>query len=378
MENTRDSLRNLYEQMGEKAFAAKTINLINEDKITEYNFSLKALWEAMDKPKLSTSRLIESRVYDEEELSEALESSAFPKITGALINKVVSAAYDKEYGIGMQLVDVVPSSQKDEVIVGFAEDNTLQEVPEGMPYQEGSITEKYHKIRNRKFGRVIGLTEEMVKFDQTNQMITRAKRVGEAAKAKQERIIMDAVLENVSTGQYAAWRPNGTATTLYSSTSNDPFSSGTLDNLGGEALLDETDIATAITLAAQFQDENGDPIMWNPKVLLVPMALEGIGRQIVYSGQSIKLTLPGGVFAPYQGMILLSSPYIDQLISATAWYIGDFQKEFIYTEVFPLQVFQAKVGNEDEFNRDIIFRFKARFMGGCGAVSNRYVVKGNV
>ena len=378
MEPIRDGLKNLYEQMGEKKFAVRVVNLITEGKINADNFSLKALHEAMGRPNLHVAQMIESRATTEAEFFEALDSTAFPKITGALINKVVQDAYDKEYGVGMSLVQKISSTNREETIVGFAEDNTLEEVPENMPYQEGSITEKYHLIRNRKFGRIVSLSEEMVKFDQTGQMITRAMRVGEAAKAKQESIIMNAVLEISSTGRYASWRPGGTATTLYSSTSNDPYSSGTLDNLGANALLDETDITAAIALAGQFQDENGDPIAWNPKQLFVPKALEGIARQVAFGGQSKILTIPAGVMNPYAGMMdVAASPYVDQLKAPTAWFIGDFKKQFVYTEVFPLGVFQAKAGNEQEFDRDTIFRYKARLMGGCGAVTNRFVIQGN-
>jgi len=373
----KDSLTNLYEQMGEKKFAVRVVNLISEGKINAENFSLKALHEAMGKPNLHVAQMIESRTTTEAEFFEALDSTAFPKITGALINKVVQDAYDKEYGIGDQLVTKIASSQRDETIVGFAEDNTLEEVPENMPYQEGAITEKYHNIRNRKFGRIVSLSEEMVKFDQTGQMITRAKRVGEAAKAKKESIIMNAVLEIADSGLYASWRPGGTSTTLYSATSNDPYSTGTLDNLGSETLLDETDITVIIGMAGQFQDENGDPIAWTPKTILVPMALDGLARQVAYGKFAKFATGPSAVPNPYAGMMnVLASSYVDQLKSATAWFMGDFEKEFVYTEVFPLQVFQAKAGNEQEFERDTIFRYKARLMGGCGAVTNRYVIQG--
>ena len=62
------------------------------------------------------------------------------------------------------------------------------------------------------------------------------------------------------------------------------------------------------------------------------------------------------------------------LFRSAYWYLGDPKKQFVYTEVFPLQVFQAKKGNDQEFERDVLFRFKSRFMGGCGAVTNRYVM----
>ena len=376
----RDSLKSLYEKHGEKRFAAEVVNLINTDVITESNFSLGALWSAMGEPSLRPNPInMSSKVTESDfDIEEALDSTAFPKITGALINKVVQAAYELEYGVADQLVTKIPSSVKDETIVGFSEDAGMQEIEEGMPYQEGSLSEKYHKIYNRKFGRVISLTEEMVKFDQTGQMIRRAKMIGEAAKSKKERIILDAVLGLVTSGNNASWRPAGSAVTLYSDTSADPYSDDTQDNLGGITLADETDLDEANALFGAFTDEYGLPMIITPKILLTGMALRGTANKICYSGQSVVATAPVGSNNLYTGTQTLATSFIDSLVSATAWFYGDFKKQFVYTDVFPLQVLQAKAGNEKEFENDIVLRFKARFMGGAGAVSNRYVIKGNV
>jgi hypothetical protein len=376
----RDSMRSLYQTYGEKRFAVEMINLINEADTKPESFSIGALWDAMGKPSLKNRDINLSRkvTVEDFDIEEAMDSTAFPKITGALINKVVQEAYMMETGIGDQLVTKIPSSVKEETIVGFSEDMGLQEVEESMAYEEGSLGEKYHKINNRKFGRIISLTEEMVKFDQTGQLIMRAKRIGEAAKAKYERIIMDGVLGLVTSGINASWRPAGSAATLYSSTSTDPYSSATLDNLGSDALADETDLQAALTLAAQFTDENGLPIMFSPKILLTATALKSIAYKICYSGQSVLASTPSGTANMFNGTQALSTSLIDQLVSATAWFYGDFKKQFVYTDVMPLQVLQAKAGNEKEFENDVVLRFKARLMGGCGAISNRYVIKGNV
>jgi len=373
----RDSMKALYESGGEKKFAIAMINNINEGKIKTDSISLKALWEAMGEPPLKQDSLVGTRKVGEVDFSEAMASSAFPKITGALINKKVQEGYDLEYGIGDQLVMVVPSSVKDETMVGFGDDMVMKEVVEGVDYEEGSITEKYHKIKNTKKGRIISLTEEMVRFDQTGQMLLRAQRLGEAAKSDREKTIMNAVLELTSTGLLAAWRPGGTATTLYSSTSTDPYTTATLNNLGSEGLADETDLDKAMALFAQFTDEQGLPMRVTPKILLTAMSLKGVANKIVNSGQAVILTGPAGVANIYTGMQALDTTFIDQQLAATAWFIGDFKKQFVYTEVWPLSTFQQGRDSEQAFNADVVARYKVSYYGGCGAVSNRYVVKGN-
>jgi len=371
-------LQELREADGDKKFTAQMVNFINEGKIPTHEFSLLGLWEACGRPRLAPDRQVYSGkiTEDDVELEEALDSSIFPKITGALINKIVQEAYTLEYGVGDSLVRVLPSSLKEETLVGFSEDMELKEVGEGMDYEESSIGEKYHKVKNRKFGRLISLTEEMVKFDQTGQMILRAQRIGEAARYKHEEIILTAVLGLTNTGEYAAWRPAGTAATLYSNTSTDPYSSATLDNLIVDTLVDETDLDAAITNFAGFTDEKGKYIHVEPKVLLTARALEGVAAKILRSGQSVQLTIPAGTTSIWSGRVApKSTSWIDNKKGSAYWWIGDFVKQFVLTQVFPLQVMQAKAGNEKEFERDIIYRWKARLMEGCGAVTNRFVIE---
>jgi len=381
MIRVRDSLRNVYESYPtERDFGRHMVRLIEQGQFDQNEADIinqlpSAMGLKLESEISNFARFSADALFPEQEVREALSSSAFPKISSALINRVVQQAYQKSTGQAMGLVTVIPSSQKDDTIVGFGEDMTPQEVPEGMSYQEGSITEKNHKIRNRKWGRIISLTAEMIKFDQTGQMIARARRIGESTRAKQERLIWDAIIEFASTGLYASWRPNGTATTLYSNTSNDPFTGGTLDNQITDVLTDETDITPAFALFGGYTDENGDPMVINPDTILVPIALNSIASGIVGSNQNVKLTSPAGIKNIYSGMNVVATPYIDQLASATRWYIGEFKKQFVYTEVFPFQVEQAKAGNDQEFERDVINRFKAGFMGGAGAVTNRYVIE---
>lgn len=365
--------RQRFEKDGEIKFANGMINLINEGKVNAENFSLRGLWEAMNRPALG-HRFDLGRFLTETELKEAMDSSAFPKITGALINKTIQDAYEMFPAVGDQLVTVLPSSVKDETIVGLTSADVLEEVIEGGSYEEGAYGEKFHKIRNRKFGKIISLTEEMVKFDQTGQMVMRARNIGSNARAKREEIILDAIIENASTGAYASWRPGGTSTVLYHASSNDPYTSGTLTTLIADVLADETDIDAAFAEFASMTDEDGQPIYINPTHILTALTLSSVAQKIMGSQGSVK-TLSSGVINVYAGrFIALVSPYIDSKKAATFWYIGDFKRQFIYTEVFPVQTFQDKPGNDAQFVRDELYRFKTRFMGGCGAITNRYVI----
>jgi len=134
----RDSMKALFESGGEKRFAMSMINGIYEGKISVDDINITSLWKAMGEPSLKPDNVIGNRLIKQTDFAEALSSSAFPKVTGALISKKVQDAYDLEYGIGDQLVTKISSSVKDETIVGFGADNAMKEVQEGIGYEEGT------------------------------------------------------------------------------------------------------------------------------------------------------------------------------------------------------------------------------------------------
>lgn len=371
-------MRDVCLREGELKFSNLMIRLIKEGGINASNFSLGGLYKALGEPDLKDGNHQRDLMsfLRESDLRESMDSSAFPKITGALINTMVQEGYGLAASVGEQLVTTLPSKVRDDTIVGFSSADQVEEVIEGGPYAEGSYAEKYHKIRNRKFGRIIGLTVEMIRMDQTGQMIMRAREIGEKAKAKHEEIIMKAICEYASTGEYASWRPKGTATALYSDTSTDPYSSATLDNAIADALSDETDIDSALAQFETFKDETGDYLMVTPTHLLCAPGKLGKAMKIANSTIYTVSQSPAGVPKPnIYNYTPVASPWVHALLGANYWLYGEFRKQFVKTEVLPLETFQERAGNSAEFERDVLYRYKTRLMIGCGAVTNRYVVR---
>ena len=83
------------------------------------------------------------------------------------------------------------------------------------------------------------------------------------------------------------------------------------------------------------------------------------------------------------GLRAVSSPFLDaaqgadQWDDASDWLIGDFKRQFIYKEIWPLQTFRAPAQNDEDFERDIVARFKVREYGDVQATDHRLVVKVN-
>jgi len=351
------ALKDLIEQAGNAGAVQVIREAFAEGKLKPEDFSLREIWEACEGGR---------------SVQEAVTSDLFPKITGELINAKVVAAYEAAPIIGNKLVTEVPSKLKTETVTGFESIDTPDEVPEGAPYAEAEFGEKYVTIDNKKYGRIVSITEEMIHFDQTGQVLARAQRIGEKAALYKEKLI----LEKVQDVNSDAFKPNGVATALYR-TSESSLDDGTTLRINSKSStpFGESGMEDAWKLMQKMEDENGDPIFINPMNLtvLVPADLWVPAQQLAKSTQTPEsaenaINVFAGTFTP------LTSYYITKQ-SATTWYVGDFKQDFWWLTVWPLQTLAAKPGSTAEFEKDIKARFKVRFFGGCGAIDYRHSFK---
>ena len=194
-----DELRSLIEARGgEEGFQRFLEEVITPDanghaEMRPEDFSFRALYEAF-------------------RTSEQATTGAFTKATGALINRKTIEGYDSVTTISEQLVEVVPSNVYVETLVGFNSLEKLETVREAMPYGDSGFAEKWVQVTNTKFGRIISITMETLRFDQTGQILTRAKRLGRRAVEHREEKRIRAIIE-----ADAVYFPLGTSTTLYAS-----------------------------------------------------------------------------------------------------------------------------------------------------------------
>ena len=349
-------------------------------------FSIRALWEALVGPCESTLGFVQDQMgYVEMPLREEVTSGAFPSAVGQLINARVIQGYEDNAGfIGSELVEVVPSKLRGERFVGFTTLQGPKVVEEGETYQDSSFAEKFVGSRETKRGRILSISEEAIHFDQTGQILSRAQNLGQAMLQDREFRIVRGVID-ADSGE-ALYAPGGTAEQLYSTGNNNLLTTNT-------PLVDWTDIQEAMAHHAlnTTDDRQADdalaaqPIVWMPRIILTAMELQGTVLRIVNATETRhNNTIAGNtaqVLAP--GLRSLSSPIIDQATDgdqwddASDWLIGDFKRQFAYKEIWPIQTFRAPAQNEEQFERDIVARFKVREYGDIIAVDERFVVKVN-
>lgn len=347
------ALRDVLESQGEQMAVEVVRNLLKTKKVRPEDFSIREIWEACH-PGMG-------------DIHEAIVSSAFPKLTGELINSKLIAAYDAQPGIGDMLVTTVPSNVQNETIAGMTATESLEELGEGQEVAGSTFTEKYVTAQNKKYERRIDVTEETIMFDKTGQILTRANTLGANAKRYRERIILRGAQDLDSD----VWRPSGSPTALYSTTNGNlvatnPFGESGMEGLRRAAQIMKDDSISAGADNYIFVDVNNLDV-------LVPVELEVEAWQLANSAKTPETNENAENF--FKGRFkAMSSPFITAA-SATTWYAGNFKDCFWWMEVWPIQTITLRPGSEMEYLREIKTSVKVRMFGSITCVEPRKVFK---
>lgn len=390
------NLKSLVESLGPEAFYHKICGLLNEKKITSDDFSYYELAEACGVlPQLRSLReftpTTESVPQLLSESNPGVGTNLFQVVTGELIGRKVIEGYEDDSGfVGDKLVAVMPSRLRSQKIAGFKALAGPTNVPEGHPYEESTFEEKYVTTEESKQGRILSINEELIAFDQTGEINRRAMALGYYLRQERERTIIRGVTDADAGSAKYVYRPSGTGQQLYKtdgSNRNWVGSGNTTSSSYNAAvpLADWTDVESVLSYrATEVKDDRIDgtarPVVAPVKQMLVPENLRGTARSIV---NSTEITVTSDVnetkFAnPIHNIAeVLSSPFIDEQggQALNDWYIGDFRRQFVWTEIWPVQTFLQRADSESAFDRDVVLRVKVRYYGGISAVDTVYVTK---
>ena len=387
------NLASLIESHGPEGFYHRVCSLLNEGQIAADDFSYRELADAcgvlsemsqLQRPDDSPGLLAES--------NPGVGTALFRTVTGELLGRKVLEGYNDESGfIGDRLVTTLPSRLRGQKLAGFRALAGPTDVAEGHPYEESNFSEKYVTTEESKQGRILSINEELIQFDQTGEINRRAMGLGHQLRLERERTIVRAVAD----ASRNVYRPSGQPTPLYAS-------NGSRRNVVGPGNTTSPDFASAVPLddwtaidrvlhyrATQVLDDRIDgqprPLVAPAKQLLVPESLRGTATSIVAAGEITRVTGEGETRTanPYQQTLeVLSSPFLDELAAepgsdfgTSDWLLGDFGRQFLWTEIWPVQTFLQRADSAAAFDRDVVLRVKARYFGGVSAVDTAYVTK---
>jgi hypothetical protein len=128
----------------------------------------------------------------------------------------------------------------------------------------------------------------------------------------------------------------------------------------------------------------GEPIMVEPRHLIVTKQLEQTARRII-SATEIRVIQSSAITEalqanPYSNKfdLVTSRQLAAQMATDTSWFLGDITKAFRYRVAEPINMQQAPAGNEAEFNRRIVSQFRVNERGAFYTVDPRFMVKSTV
>jgi hypothetical protein len=349
---------------------------LDDGKVKPEQLSIREMFETFVAPQIEANgKKFDLRTSDFAEVREEMVSSMFPYATGKLIHPAIIEQYEVDLANIRQLVREVKSDRRVEDIVGFSDGDRPRHVEEGQPYPEAQMTEKRAQITNHKFGQGMGLTVEMVRFDQTDEVINRAKDTGTFIADLLEEFICYRLadtawseLQEGSTSQ--AFIYGGTQAAIYSN-DHSAVDTQTNDNLVAAAA---PSIASALTMTqalAAMKTEKGRPARVRPRIVFGhTQSADTLHR--FFNEQDFN---PGSANLDvniYKGVYqIVTSQFFP---STTNWFMGDPAKQFRLQWVWEPNT-NVVAGDP---KRDILTSFYTSMYCGVGATDYRHVAKNPV
>lgn len=372
-------LRRQVELLGVKKASGMLTEGLNSDQLVPEDFSIADLFEHLVPDGREVIRLMR----DGQSLfeNEAVSTGNFNVIMSNLVLAKVMEAYQQEEFVFSNIVPTLPARFRDGEIIASATGigDAAQIVKEGDLYPYVGLTDDWLRTpAPKKRGFIVPVTKETILYDQTGTVYQRASAVGEWMGVSKENRLIDAFIdENTTAHRYR--RRDRAAIASYGDNAGDHD----FDNLAGSnTLADWTDIDTAEQLGdAMIDPMTGEPIVVDFSDLVVARQLKATAERIVnateirytVSGAETQTLAPNPVRGKYR--VITSRRIGARLATDTHWFLGNIAKTIAYMQSDPIQVLQAPVNSEAEFERDIVSRFKVSEMGAAVVMNPRYTVK---
>lgn len=315
------------------------------------------------------------------EAGDAVNTAAFSNITGQIVYNAIMEAFTSEAFVFSPVIRTIQTSFNGEKIAGITRMGDRAEVvTEGMPYPNVGVGEDWIETPvTTKRGMIVPLTKEAIFFDRTGLIVQRCAEVGEWLGINKEKRVINCIIdENVTAHRYK-WK--GTTYATYQTTT--PWDNVT----ASAALTDWTDIDEAEqTLSGILDPNTGEPIVNMPRDLIVTRQnlykakyiLNATEIRVGDGASSTTQTIASNPMAGNGYRILSSQLLAAQMATDTTYYLGDISKAFAYMQNWGLTTVQAPANSEDEFNRDIVMKWKASERGATATLEPRVMNKSTV
>lgn len=394
--NNRE-LRRMAELDGVEVVASHIAETVEAGELRPHDFSFRGLFQALVTNRQGT--IVGNDVLEEccdprgpqkllSESAATVDTSHFANVSGLLTVREAMASYQSEEFVFTNMIRTMQSNKQLERMSGVSDlGDQAQIVAEGKSYPTAGITEDWIDLpRMLKRGFIVPVTKEAIFFDETANVLRQASDTGRAFGIGKEKRAIDCVIDENTTAHRYKWR--GTSYATYQTAT--PWINSATSN----GLVDWTDIDAVEQLFANMVDPNtGEPINVMANTLIVAPQLEATAMRILdalgiayhssgYPTNAAALATnapnPVGRSGSRYSMRyrIVSSRFLPgRLATDTNWFLCNPEKAFVYREGWAATPQQAPMNSEEEFNKDIAFRFKVSEMGAYAVIDPRYAAK---
>jgi hypothetical protein len=347
-------------------------------------FSIADLFESLVTDGRELRRLFNPQLGPTSILAEAagaVASSDFSSITGQIVYSMMMQDLQPE-NFPFQAVIPTQSTQfSGEKIPGIANLGDLAEVVnENEDYPLMGTSEDFIETpETKKRGFIVPITKEAIFFDRTGELLQKCSKVGDSLMLNKEKRAIDCLIDENTTAHRYKWK--GTTYGSYQTTT--PWVNIQTSN----GLVDWTDLDAAEQRFNAITDPNtGEPVVVEANTIIVTKQNEQAAARIINATQIVMHA--GGYHTsnnvsetqapnPYRSKysILTSRLLASRAGTDTDWWLGDPSKYARYMENWPITVTQAPAGNADDFNRDIVAKYKCSERGQYAVVEPRVMVE---
>lgn len=303
-------------------------------------------------------------------LREAVAESAFPALLRSGVQGFLFDAYQAVGVIYPDLVRVVNSNKFEELYAPMYGAETPKQVNPSQKFEESRLQGLDVRVRNLKFGRILGVERELIDDDMTGQIVQRASQMGQRIRYVEEQVVMSAIV----------------GATYTTAIGNRPSAGAKLSQPGLEA----ADIALM-----GIRDPLGNLILVQPDTLVVGPADKFNAAKLLNSalqpsvpgasGQTANTASSGGTgwtmtVNPLQGLYSLKvSRFLPTLgLDATngPWYLMQAKTSIAFQDRDPLEVVPEARDAGESFDRDQ-YRWRTRRRFNAAVIESRYIYEGN-
>lgn len=239
-------------------------------------------------------------------ITRALHSTSdFAIILGNTVDRTLRASYQAAPS-GMKRLGRQTTARdfRTKTAVQLSEAPMLVKVNEAGEFKAGTLAEAKESYKIDTFGRIFGITRQVLINDDLGAFADLSRRFGQAAAEFEAQFLVDLLTAN-----------NGNGPTLEDG--NPLFHASHANKAGAGAVIGETPISTARLAMRTQKGLTGQLIAVTPKFLVVPAALETAAEKFLASIHAAK----AADVNPFSGALsLIVEPRLDAK-SATRWYV---------------------------------------------------------